>query len=162
MRLKSLCVFLPFLATNDPISRKRSETRRNCWSKCLGARSADCATSILPTCCRSIKPQPAPTGTPTIRVAYSESMSTSVLNPANYVLLGSSGISVPIDSVAFDPLHSSNSAVLLTYNGGAANPAINGGRFVHVVRQTTTFARVKSTVGSGVNSSSPTACATLR
>ncbi len=60
-------------------------------------------------------------GSPIIQVQFTETMSNSVLNPGNYVLLGSSGNSIPIDSVSFFSLGAApvNSAVRLSYNGGA-------------------------------------------
>lgn len=59
-------------------------------------------------------------GLPTIQVQYSETMSASVLNAKNYVLLGSSGDVVPIDGVSFIGIGGApaNSAVELFYNGG--------------------------------------------
>src|SRR5438105_679836 len=57
------------------------------------------ATSILP-----VDGSTTPTGSPAIIVQFSESMNPSALLPTSYVLLGSSGTPVTINSAVFlDP-----------------------------------------------------------
>src|SRR3712207_5754604 len=56
----------------------------------------------------------ASTGLPILQVKFSEKMTSSVLTPSNYILVGTAGVRVPIDSVQFtdDPL---NTTVRIRY-----------------------------------------------
>ncbi len=57
--------------------------------------------------------------TPILQVEFSDSMTNSALSPSNYVLLGSSGVLVPITGVTFvTGTTPSNDEVQLTYNTG--------------------------------------------
>ena len=65
------------------------------------------------------------TATPSLQVQFSDSMTTSALNPSNYVLLGSSGVLVPITSATFVAgTTPSDDEVQLTYNTGNTGNAL--------------------------------------
>src|ERR1017187_3564449 len=59
-------------------------------------------------------------GAPVIQVQYSETMSNTALLQSNYVLLGSTGNNIAVNSVSFVGLGGApaNSVVQLTYNSG--------------------------------------------
>ncbi len=63
------------------------------------------------------------TGLPLIQVQFSETMTNSALTPSNYVLLGSTGNNIAVNTVSFNNSAiggaATNSVVQLTYNLGA-------------------------------------------
>jgi len=119
MRLKS---YMGFFTRNKPITKKRAESRNSkLLVEMLERRDLMAAPAIVFTNVLPLDGSTTATATPAIRVVYSEAMTATATSASNYVLLGSSGNSISIDSVAFES--PANSSVLITYNGGApTNP----------------------------------------
>ena len=127
MRLKSILQFFNRTWQKQrPIARKR---QRSPFAALLieQLERRDLLAGIPPTLVTAgILPVDGSSTTsalPVIQVEFSDTMTNSALNPSNYVLLGSTGTVVPINSVAFvtgtSPV---DSEVTLTYNN--SNPLV--------------------------------------
>src|SRR5262245_6051828 len=121
MRFKS---FLRYLSGDwkkrQPARKKRSDHGLRPLVELLERRDLLTAPTIIAS---GVLPQDGastPTGLPVIQVQFSESMTNSALTANNYVLIGSTGNIIPINTVSFFPLGGApaNSVVQLAYNGG--------------------------------------------
>ena len=118
---------------NKPINKKPPQNRfARPLVEMLERRDLMTVPTILASGVLPVDGSSVSTSTPVIQVQFSESMTNSVLTPSSYVLLSSSGNSIPVDLVNFVSLGAPpvNSAVQLQYNGGAGLVVNNYSLFV--------------------------------